>query len=74
MFIIHNPITYKNVFLFENMHFYVIFGQKYAQKICYKTHILTIHYIFTFFYGKYLHNRKKLFNFVVYFAREIAFV
>lgn len=42
---------------------------KCAQKTCYKTYLLTIYYIFTFLYRKYLHKRKKLFNFVVYFAK-----
>ena len=36
-------------FLWNNMHFLCFLMKKYAQKICYKTYILTFHYIFTFF-------------------------
>ena len=36
-------------FLWNNMHFLCFLMKKYVQKICYKTYILTFHYIFTFF-------------------------
>ena len=66
MFIIHNPNTYKNVFLWKNFVFLYKFWPKNVQKICYRTCVLTIYYIFTFFYGKYLHKRKNIFNFVLH--------
>ena len=37
--------------------------QFYAQKICYTTHLLTIHYIFVIFFLKNLHKQKKLIKF-----------
>lgn len=37
--------------------------QIYAQKICYTTHLLTIHYIFVIFFLKNLHKQKKLIKF-----------
>lgn len=37
--------------------------QFYAQKICYITYLLTIHYIFVIFFLKNLHKQKKLIKF-----------
>ena len=70
MFIIHNPNTYKNVFLWKNLCFYINFGQKNVQKICYRTCILTIYYIFTFFLWKKFAQKKKYFQFCTSFSKK----
>lgn len=44
-----------------------------AQKICYKTYLLTIHYILLIFFLKYLHKQKKLIKFAFETQSEYTF-